>query len=288
MSHSSARRTARRQGTVVLTALAAITALTTAGCTGPSVGVTDAAADVSADAVDWSQIEPAEEITWWSNHPGESKAVEQELIDEFESETGIGVKLVTAGASYDEVAQRFQAAAQTDDLPDLVIASDVWWFRYHLNDQIMPVDDVMEFLDADAADFQPALYSDYEYDGRHWAVPYARSTPLFYYNEDLWEAAGLPNRGPKTWAELEEWDASLKQEVPEKGSTFGLSTGPSWGAWWFENMIWGQGGACSDGFDLTLDTPRRSRAASSCTISSTSPGWPRSRRTTRWPTSPPA
>ncbi|MFJ3407619.1 ABC transporter substrate-binding protein [Promicromonospora sp. NPDC090134] len=255
MSHSPARRAARRPRAAVVTALAALTALTAAGCAGPSVGAAGGSDEASAEAVDWSQVEPAQEITWWSNHPGASQEVEQQLIDDFKAETGISVKLVTAGADYDEVAQRFQAASQTDDLPDLVIASDVWWFRYHLNDQIMPVDDVMEFLDADAADFQPALYSDYEYEGQHWAVPYARSTPLFYYNKDLWEAAGLPDRGPETWAELEEWDASLKKEVPEKGSTFGLSTGPSWGAWWFENMIWGQGGAYSDGFELTLDTP---------------------------------
>ncbi|MFD7310324.1 ABC transporter substrate-binding protein [Promicromonospora sp. NPDC059942] len=255
MSHSPARRAARRPRAVVVTALAALTALTAAGCAGPSVGAAGGSDEASAEAVDWSQVEPAKEITWWSNHPGVSQEVEQQLIDDFKAESGISVKLVTAGADYDEVAQRFQAASQTDDLPDLVIASDVWWFRYHLNDQIMPVDDVMEFLDADAADFQPALYSDYEYEGQHWAVPYARSTPLFYYNKDLWEAAGLPDRGPETWAELEEWDASLKKEVPEKGSTFGLSTGPSWGAWWFENMIWGQGGAYSDGFELTLDTP---------------------------------
>jgi sn-glycerol 3-phosphate transport system substrate-binding protein len=255
LSHSSAHRAARRRRTTVLTALATITALTAAACAGPSVGSAGGSADASAETVDWSQVEPAQEITWWSNHPGESKAVEQEFIDQFEAETGISVNLVTAGANYDEVAQRFQAASQTDELPDVVIASDVWWFRYHLNDQIMPVDDVMEFLDADAEDFQPALYSDYGYDDQHWAVPYARSTPLFYYNKDLWAAAGLPDRGPKTWAELEEWDAALKKEVPEKGSTLGLTTGPSWGAWWFENMIWGQGGAYSDGFDLTLDTP---------------------------------
>src|SRR5690606_32750968 len=225
-------------------------------CAGRSVAGADGAAtagdEATAEAVDWSAVEPASEITWWSNHPGTSQEIEQELIDRFEEESGITVNLVTAGANYDEVAQRFQAASQTDELPDVVIASDVWGFRYHLNDQILPLDDVLECVEADAADFQPALYADYEYDDQHWAVPYARSTPLFYYNKDLWTAAGLPDRGPETWEELEQWDASLKPLVPAGGSTFGLSTGPSWGAWWFENMIWGQGGAYSDGFDLTL------------------------------------
>jgi len=30
-------------------------------------------------------------------------------------------------------------------------------------------------------------------------VPYARSTPLFYYNKDHYAAAGLPDRAPETW-----------------------------------------------------------------------------------------
>ncbi|MFH6689545.1 ABC transporter substrate-binding protein [Cellulosimicrobium funkei] len=260
MSHRTApgRPARRRRARAAATALSAVTALALTACAGPSVAGADGAGtagdEATAEAVDWSAVEPASEITWWSNHPGTSQEIEQELIDRFEEESGITVNLVTAGANYDEVAQRFQAASQTDELPDVVIASDVWWFRYHLNDQILPLDDVLEFVDADADDFQPALYADYEYDDQHWAVPYARSTPLFYYNKDLWTAAGLPDRGPETWAELEEWDASLKPLVPSGGSTLGLSTGPSWGAWWFENMIWGQGGAYSDGFDLTLDS----------------------------------
>ncbi len=44
--------------------------------------------------------------------------------------------------------------------------------------------------------------------------------------------------------------------MPEGGSAFGLSTGPSWGAWWFENMIWGEGGQYSDEWEVTLDTPQ--------------------------------
>lgn len=43
--------------------------------------------------------------------------------------------------------------------------------------------------------------------------------------------------------------------MPGGGSTAGLSTGSSWGAWWFEDMIRGQGGQHSDPWEVTLDTP---------------------------------
>ena len=244
----------RRRSTMAIAAAVAGTTLALTACGGPS---TAASSDESAaaEATDWSQVEPASEITWWSNHPGQSQAVEEQLIADFEAENpDIKVNLVTAGANYDEVAQRFQAASQTDEKPDLVIASDVWWFRYHLNDQIMPLDDVFDAIDADADDFQQGLYGDYEYEGQHWAAPYARSTPLFYYNKTMWQAAGLPDEGPETWEQLQEWSTALEAQVPEGGSPFGLSLGTSWSAWWFENMIWGQGGEYSDEFDVTLDS----------------------------------
>ncbi|MBX9245686.1 ABC transporter substrate-binding protein [Actinotalea ferrariae] len=239
-------------------ALAVLATAALAACSGPAVGTdTSAAAEAGTlDEVDWSTVEPASEITWWSNHPGASQEVEQELIRRFnEVHPEITVNLVTAGAGYDEVAQRFQAASQTDELPDLVIASDVWWFRYHLNDQILPLDGVFEHLDVDTEDFVPALYGDYEYDGAHWAAPYARSTPLFYYNKDMWAAAGLPDRGPETWDELGEWSEALRTQVPVDGAPMGLATGPSWSAWWFQNMLWAHGGQYSDGWETTLDTP---------------------------------
>lgn len=255
MFHRTARN--RRPSTLALGALAAVGALTLTACTAPSVAGDDPSASGEAAAdVDWSQVEPASEITWWSNHPGASKAVEEELIARFEEEhPEISVNLVTAGANYDEVAQRFQAASQTDELPDLVIASDVWWFRYHLNDQIMPLDDVFEHLEADTDDFVPALYGDYEYDGQHWAAPYARSTPLFYYNKDMWAAAGLPDRGPETWEEFASWTGQLQPQLPADSAPLGMSVGTSWSAWWFENMIWGHGGQYSDEWETTLDTP---------------------------------
>ncbi|UZN03227.1 ABC transporter substrate-binding protein [Cellulomonas sp. S1-8] len=237
-------------------ALVAVGALGLAACSTPTIASGEAAETTAADAIDWSTVEPASQITWWSNHPGASKEVEEELIARFEeANPEIDVELVTAGANYDEVAQRFQAASQTDELPDVVIASDVWWFRYHLNDQILALDDVFEHLDADTGDFVEAFYADYEYEGRHWAAPYARSTPLFYYNRDKWAAAGLPDRGPETWAELQEWSTALTAQVPADSKPFGLETGPSWAAWWFENMIWGHGGQYSDEWTTTLDTP---------------------------------
>ena len=50
-------------------------------------------------------------IEFWSNHPGNSKPVEQEIIKAFEAANpGLKVKLVDAGKNYEEVAQKFNAS----------------------------------------------------------------------------------------------------------------------------------------------------------------------------------
>ncbi|SEF01597.1 carbohydrate ABC transporter substrate-binding protein, CUT1 family [Arthrobacter alpinus] len=230
---------------------------TLAACGGPAVGEAGGAATESA--TDWTAITPAKEITWWSNHPGASKDIESEIIKRFTAESGIKVNLVTAGANYDEVAQKFQAASGSSNLPDLVIASDVWWFRYMINGQILPLDQLAKHLDFGTDDFNTTLYNDYAFTDSHWAIPYARSTPLFYYNKSVWEKAGLPDRAPKTWTEFDEW----APKIQSAGGVMplGLGKGTSWTAWWFCNMLWGAGGAYSKDWTMTLDTPEALEAA---------------------------
>lgn len=228
-----------------------------AACGGPAVGESGGAATDAA--TDWASVTPATEITWWSNHPGTSKDIETQLIDRFVAESGIKVNLVTAGANYDEVAQKFQAASGSSNVPDLVIASDVWWFRYMINGQIIPMDQLAAHLEFDAADFNATLYDDYKFADSHWAVPYARSTPLFYYNKSMWQQAGLPDRAPKTWQEFNEWAPQIQAAA---GVTpLGLGKGTSWTAWWFCNLLWGAGGAYSKDWTMTLDTPEALEAA---------------------------
>jgi sn-glycerol 3-phosphate transport system substrate-binding protein len=222
-----------------------------AACGGPSLSSDGGAAQSD---VDWSGVQPAPQITWWSNHPGTSMPLEQEYIRRFQEQNpGITVNLVTAGADYDEIAQRFQAASGTDNVPDLVGASDVWWFRYMINGQIIPLEGLAQHLQIDTADYNRTLYDDYAFNGQHWALPYARSTPLFYYNRDVWQRAGLPDRAPQTWDEFEQWAPALAGVVGR--APLGLGKGPSWTAWWFCNIMWGRGGAYSDEWTVTLDKP---------------------------------
>ena len=185
-------------------------------------------------------------ITFWSNHPGMSTVVERELIRRFQGEfTGLQVKLIDAGKDYDEVAQKFNAALIGADIPDIVVLDDIWWFHFALSGAISPLDDLFGQVAVDTSDYVDSLLGDYEFDGHHFALPYARSTPLFYYSKVMWERAGLPDRGPTSWQEFSEWGSRLQRVVGEGNWAHGWANDEAI-SWTFEGPNWAFGGAYSD------------------------------------------
>ncbi|WP_432510785.1 ABC transporter substrate-binding protein [Kineococcus sp. SYSU DK001] len=233
---------------------AGVGALGLAACSGPSTA-SSGGGTASAEKTDWSAITPADRVTIWTNHPGSSQPVEAEFLTRWAKENAdIEVEFVTAGSNYDEISQKFQAALTGSDLPDLVLLSDVWWFRYAINGQLAPLQDLLPAAGVDVDNYQDGLYADYQYDGSQWAVPYCRSTPVFYYNKAHWSAAGLPDRGPQTWAEFEQWLPKLAAAGTGAQAPYGLGKGTGNATWIHQNLIWGTGGALSDEWTMTVDS----------------------------------
>lgn len=224
-----------------------------AACGGPSTaGTADA---VETAAIDFSGVKPAASIDFWTNHPGKSQDVEKAIIEKFHAKfPDIKVNLVTAGANYEEIAQKFQTSqAAKTGLPALVVLSDVWWFRYFSNGSIIPIDGLVKQLDIKIDDFQKSLVDDYKYDDKQWALPYGRSTPLFYYNKDHFKAAGLPDRAPATWQEFAEWAPKLKATSGAQYAYIYPALA-GYAGWTLQNNLWGWGGSWSKDWDITCDS----------------------------------
>ncbi|MFC3850479.1 ABC transporter substrate-binding protein [Corynebacterium hansenii] len=200
-------------------------------------------------------------IVWWSNHLASSKAIEEELISRFEKENpDLKVRLVDGGKNYEELGQKFNAALSGTDLPDVVVLSDVWWFNFALNEQIANIDDVAKRAGVDTSTYVESLYEDYALNGGHYAMPFARSTPLFYYNKDLWKKAGLPDRGPESWEEMTEWGKKLQDKMSGREHAHGWGNAVDYLSWTFSGPLWTLGGAYSDGWDMKLTSPETVKA----------------------------
>lgn len=249
--------------------LAGVAALALTAC-GPAVSG-DTAADATP-ATDFGGVEPATEISFWSNHPGGSIDIEKELIAAFEAESGITVNLVTAGANYEEVAQKFQTAQSAGEVGDVVVLSDATWFPAYLNGSIIPVDEVLASVDADTSTYVETLFNDYLYEGDHYGVPYARSTPIFYYNKDAYAAAGLPDEVPATWDEVKTAAAQLATANPG-ASPFVYPAGASYPAWTLSNLVWGYDGGWSDEWDFAAVSSQQTVDALTFAQSSVKDGW---------------
>ena len=194
-------------------------------------------------------------IAFWSNHPGQSVAVERELVSRFQNQfPGLSVKLIDAGKDYDEVAQKFNAALIGADVPDVVVLDDIWWFHFALSGVIAPLDELFREVGVDTTDYVDTLLADYEFDGKHYALPYARSTPLFYYNKQVWQRAGLPDRGPDSWPEFDDWGPRLQDVVGAGKRAHGWANAETI-SWTFQGPIWTFGGAYSDKWTLTFTEP---------------------------------
>ncbi len=221
-------------------------------------GTAEAATKATATAKSkkYAKAKPVNEIVYWSAHPAKSKPVEEAMIAEFEKTyPGTKVRLETAGANYAEVAQKFNAGLAARDVPDVVMLSDVWWFKFAIAKAIEPLGDLFSALKVDTGDYVDTLMNDYVFNNNQWAVPFARSTPLFYYNKTLWKAAGLADRGPDTWAEFETWAPKLQEKLGDGKFPFAIVKGDSFVAWTFQNILWGFGGQYSNkDLKLTLGT----------------------------------
>lgn len=237
-------------------ALAAMTAVSLTACAG---GSTNGSNDGDKNGGNASGDE--NKIVFWSNHPGSSRDLEVEMINEFEKQNpDLHVELVDGGANYEELAQKFNAALAGSDLPDVIVASDVTWFNFALNDATTPLDDLWKSENINSDSYVATLRDDYKYGDKHYGVPYSRSTNLMYWNTDDLKAAGLPtDRGPQTWQEFADWADKLKAKTGHAALV--IPDGSSYLDWYFQGMVWAFGGAYSDEWKPTFSDPKTIEAA---------------------------
>ncbi len=111
------------------------------------------------------------------------------------------------------------------------------------NDYVVPLDSFIkgsQEADTYLKDFFPAFLLNSQFGGQTWGAPFQRSTPVLFYNKDMFQAAGLdPSKAPATWDELV---ADGQKLTKSDGSVWGLEI-PSDGFpyWLFQTFAIGNG-----------------------------------------------
>ncbi|WP_346796603.1 sn-glycerol-3-phosphate ABC transporter substrate-binding protein UgpB [Halomonas sp. Bachu 37] len=188
-----------------------------------AVGVATASISLSAQA--------ATEISWWHAMGGELGGILEEITQDFnESQDDYQVNPSYRG-NYSETMTGAIAAFRANEQPHILQVFEVGTgTMMNADGAIYPVYELMEEhgrpFDREA--FLPAVVGYYtDTDGNMLSFPFNSSTPIMYYNRDVFEEAGLdPEQAPETWEEL----ADFSRQIVESGaaSCGFTSSWPSW------------------------------------------------------------
>ena len=192
-------------------------------------------------------------VVFWSAFAEKNGEALQKLVDDFNaSQEDIYVENQFQG-TYEETAQKLATALAAQQIPDMAVLSEVTWNRFFLDGTLEPLTSYFSGGDPDPEDYVESLIGEGTREDEIWWVPFARSTPLFYYNRDMFAQAGLPDRGPETWDELSEWGRDLVR-LDGNPKAHAFTKAASYNAWYFHGNVWQWGGNYSDeNFNALID-----------------------------------
>jgi len=190
------------------------------------------------------------EVTAWVNHEELL-----ELADRFNQSQGEYIVKAEQQGSYAEISTKVQAALAAGYVPAVPQFSRVYATAYIVAGALQPLDP-FEQAEADWSwdQFIPAMLARGLWEGKNYAMPLARSTPLAYYNKEVFAEAGLPDRTPATWDEFREFCITLS-DPPEKYG-YAFSNSKSSTQWYFQATVYSQGAHISDEqCNVLVDSP---------------------------------
>ncbi len=177
-------------------------------------------------------------VTMWYAQTGIYSQALLDLAEEFNQlhEGKYRVEMVYTG-NYQDTMLKLLASMLAGDLPTL---AQIEQSRIGQFVDGMAFQDLHEFIRRDSAfqkefdDYWPRFMAANTYDGKLYAFPLNNSTPLMYYNKDLFVEAGLdPNQPPETWTQVLEVSKRIKAVNPDY---FGYRLGND--DWLLEAYLW--------------------------------------------------
>ena len=173
----------------------------------------------------------ATEITWWHAMGGELGAKLEEIVAGYNASQDEYKVVPTYKGNYTETMTAAITAFRAKQQPDIVQVFEVGTgTMMAAKGAIYPVYQLMKDAgaDFDPAAYLPAVVGYYtDTDGNMLSMPFNSSTPILYYNKDVFKKAGLdPETAPKTWEDVEAYSKKIMESGAAK---CGFTTG--WISW---------------------------------------------------------
>ncbi|HEV7435487.1 MAG TPA: sn-glycerol-3-phosphate ABC transporter substrate-binding protein UgpB [Pseudorhizobium sp.] len=171
------------------------------------------------------------ELQWWHAMTGANNEVVDTLAKEFnEKQSDYKIVPVFKG-TYPETLNAGIAAFRAKQTPAIIQVFDVGTgVMMAAEGAVMPVAEVLEKggYEFDKSKYLSGITAYYSKpDGTMLSFPYNSSSPILYYNKDIFEKAGLNvDNPPKTWPEV--WEAARKIKTSGAAECGYTSTWLTW------------------------------------------------------------
>ncbi len=200
--------------------------------------------------------------------PGPITQLIDGYIAKFEQQNpGIKVNPVLSGGYPDTLTKIETTIKGGGTPPDVAVMLSTDLYSLVDSNAIQPLDSEVQAAGGNTftSDFYPAFLANSRYQGHIWSLPFQRSTPVLFYNKDMFTAAGLdPNSPPANFQQMVADAQKLtKTDASGNTSTWGIEISSDGIPYWlFQSFVIGGGtnvvGTAAN--KVTFDAPQTIQA----------------------------
>lgn len=173
----------------------------------PQSAAPSTAASDSADASEAGEEKTYEPttLTFWNGFTSTDGEVLQQIVDDFNASNEWNITIEMDVMPWATFNEKLPAAIAAGNAPDFVLCSSGYYAPYVEAGSFQDVSDFYELPEVNADDFDKNVVDLLYYDDLCVGVPMQMVSHYFYWDKDLYEAAGLdPESPPETFEELVE------------------------------------------------------------------------------------
>ena len=175
-------------------------------------------------------------ISFWHSMGGVNGEAINTLVEEFNSENEYGITVdAQYQGEYDDAINKLKSAQIGNMGADLVQIYEIGTQFMMESGWIVPMQECVDHDQYDVSQIERNLAAYYTIDDTLYSMPFNSSTPLMYYNKDMFEKAGITEI-PDSLEEI----AKIGQDLLDKGGAGEVISLSVYG-WFFEQFIGKQG-----------------------------------------------
>ena len=207
-------------------------------------------------------------VTFWHVMGGPLKKTLESIVDDFNiTHPGIKVVPISVG-SYNALSQKLMASIIGKKPPVIAQVYESWTSQFLDAKAIVPVsnfisDSLIGLDSSDVKDIFPIFIYDNTFEGKLVTMPFNKSVPAYYYNEDMLKKLGY-DKFPSTWDSLRTLFQVATKDTNGDNYPDIWGTAYSVNMWLYECMLYQNGGRifskdgkkCLVGSEASIDALR--------------------------------